>query len=273
MQSLLDRILAFEGIPEDSLNPAFYCSYCPKELDWSCDCSLSPRKPSKKRARESDCPIHEGKHEIQDCQKIKQLVAEERKRRNGEGSSSSLFKALSEKDRNDLRAKGQCFKCKKIDMKDGRFNPSHRCQKPLDQNPKDQGRVFSAIRAPLDNPVELVDPDECEMVAMVDETVHFSMTHSVDSVNSNHIALKVEILGRKILGYLDTEADLSFISPRLVRELDLPTTPLAGYVTLGQKGSLVPRQAQTIPVVIEHGKTRVSHALEVFDLSGDRDLA
>jgi hypothetical protein len=80
------------------------------------------------------------------------------------------------------------------------------------------------------------------------------------------------INGRSVMALVDGGADISFISSKIVTELDLTITPVIGKIKQFANKSELDRIGYVDKVTLENGSRKLLVRLEVAEMSGEEDL-
>ncbi|KAL5575524.1 hypothetical protein UlMin_017223 [Ulmus minor] len=133
----------------------------------------------------------------------------------GDGRRDQFFRRLSESEYQQKRAKGLCFRC------DEKFSPGHR----------GKNRQLQVLILSEDDSAQDVKPEEEDQPSpnsSQDSALDLSL-NSLMGFTSSHTMKVWGLLGtRKIIILIDSGASHSFISSKLVREMDIPCEAMTG---------------------------------------------
>jgi hypothetical protein len=162
------------------------------------------------------------------------------------------------KDYDEMKKKGVCFRCGTT------WDKGHRCVK-ADSPDYGKGLVFRRT---------FIDEDDAISSHLDDLPILASLQVSTAKDHQKFLKAPILLNNLKVLGGIDTYASHSFVSPSLVKELNVAMVPIEGKIILGAASSMANRTGRVLDVNVTVRTStgyaqRVKHTFEVLDMGED----
>ncbi|PVU85763.1 hypothetical protein BB561_006905, partial [Smittium simulii] len=112
--------------------------------------------------------------------------------------------------------------------------------------------------------------DNSENINLVKEETLFSKNNEIKKIfvnansNSDEFQFPITLCGRKIIAELDTAAEVSCISEKIVEEFEIPCNEVKGFNIMADANVKIPRTKETIEIMVQTDKTEISTKFEVI---------
>ncbi|PVU91547.1 hypothetical protein BB561_004343 [Smittium simulii] len=193
------------------------------------------KKISNEKKEKSYCTFHKSNsHNTSECYTLKNKPSS-----SGQNSRTPTNSAL------------KCFKCGSLQ------HLANACTTKNNQNIK----KISQFPAEYDN---------SENINLVKEETLFSKNNEIKKIfvnansNSDEFQFPITLCGRKIIAELDTAAEVSCISEKIVEEFEIPCNEVKGFNIMADANVKIPRTKETIEIMVQTDKTEISTKFEVI---------